>query len=284
MKRILCPVDFSELSRSAVGYAAALARQLGAEVTVLHVPPAAPGDANLPTLPTLPARLEELARAGGEGLRTAVAAGDPSTVILEQSKSLRADLIVMGTHGRRGFDRWLLGSVTERVLHRAPCPVLTVNNRAEPPAADGPPFRTILCAEDFAPSARILSTALPLAPAGGRLLVLHAVEELPDDCVLGAVPFEYGPLLISQARERLQAALSAAGDRAAEVVVVPGRAYRQILALAEAEKADLIVVGVNSGERINHMFFGSTTHHVVRGAACPVLTVRGRLEEAKHEA
>ncbi|HEX3531645.1 MAG TPA: universal stress protein [Thermoanaerobaculia bacterium] len=277
MKRILCPVDFSELSRSAVGYAAALARQLGAEVTVLHVQPGAPGDGGAQ------ARLEELAR--GEGLRTAVAAGDPSTVILEQSESLRADLIVMGTHGRRGFDRWLLGSVTERVLHRAPCPVLTVNNRAEPPAADGPPFRTILCAEDFAPSSQELAAALALAPAGSRLLVLHAVEELPDDCVLGAVPFEYGPLLISQARERLQAALSAvAADRAAEAIVVPGRAYRQILALAEAEKADLVVVGVNSGERINHMFFGSTTHHVVRGAACPVLTVRGRLEETKHEA
>jgi nucleotide-binding universal stress UspA family protein len=276
MNHILCPVDFTDLSRSAVGYAAAVARQLGAldsEVTVLHV-----GD------PGVQARLEELARSVGPGARAVLAAGDAATAILEQAEGLRADLIVMGTHGRRGFDRWLLGSVTERVLHKAPCPVLTVNSHAEPPAADGPPFRTILCGEDFAPSSQELEAALALASAGGRLIVLHAVEELPDDCVLGAVPFEYGPQLVRQAQERLHAMVGAAASErrvAIEEIVVPGRAYRRILARAEAEKADLIVVGVNSGERINHMVFGSTTHHVVRGAACPVLTVRGRLEETR---
>jgi nucleotide-binding universal stress UspA family protein len=271
MNHILCPVDFTELSRSAVGYAAAVARQLGAEVTVLHA-----GDPE--------ARLEELAGSAGPGARPVLAAGDAATAILEQAAELKADLIVMGTHGRRGFDRWLLGSVTERGLHKAPCPVLTVNSHARPPAAEGPPLRTILCGEDFAPSSQELAAAFALAPAGGRLIVLHAVEELPDDCVLGAVPFEYGPQLVSQARERLHAMVAAAqGERLLEIeeAVVPGRAYRRILARAEAEKAELIVVGVNSGERINHMVFGSTTHHVVRGAACPVLTVRGRLEEAR---
>jgi nucleotide-binding universal stress UspA family protein len=262
IRRILCPVDFTEISGRAVALAAAWARLLGAEVTALHV--------RLNGLDPQAAAWE------GPG-ELAVVEGDPVARILERAAALGADLIVMGTHGRRGFDRWVLGSVTERVLHHAPCPVLAVNGRAERPDPAGrPPFSRVLCADDLTPG--VLTYALRLArQAGARLEVLHAVEEVPEEGAGGAVPFEYGPVLMAQARERLHTAVASAGQATSEVVetVVCGRAYKQILRLAAAGKADLIVMGVHGGHPINDMFFGSTTHHVVRGADCPVLVVRG---------
>jgi len=281
-RRILCPVDFSDLSRHAMVLAAAVARRLGAELTVLHVAPPATAAGSLST-----ALHDFVAPAGAAGImvHTALAEGDPFTCILEQAQALPADLIVMGTHGRRGFDRWVLGSVTERVLHRAPCPVMTVNGRAQTPDPSAGPFATVLCAEDLAGTSATLPYALKLArEGGGRLVVLHAVEEVPETGALGAVPFEFGPLLVAQARERLHALIPQAERERGGIdeAVVCGRAYKQILLRAEKEKVDLIVVGVHSGQPINDLFFGSTTHHVVRGASCPVLTVRGtRAEEIK---
>jgi nucleotide-binding universal stress UspA family protein len=258
-----------------------MARRLGAEVTALHVAPPATGGGSLST-----ALQDLVASAGDAGItvRVAVTEGDPFTSILEQAEALPADLIVMGTHGRRGFDRWVLGSVTERVLHRAPCPVMTVNGRAETPGPAGP-FATVLCAEDLTSPSAVLPYAISLVrQGGGRLVVFHAVEEVPEAGALGAVPFEFGPVLMARARERLHAAIPAAERERGGIdeAVVCGRAYKQILLRAAEEKADLIVMGVHGGQPINDLFFGSTTHHVVRGASCPVLTVRGpRGEEIK---
>jgi nucleotide-binding universal stress UspA family protein len=263
IRRILCPVDFTEFSRRAASLATAWARQFGAEVSALHVRTNG---------------LDRQAEAWDGPGKLAVIEGDPVSVILERAGALGADLIVMGTHGRRGFDRWVLGSVTERVLHHAPCPVLTVNGRvgrAEPLDPKGPAFSNALCADDLTPG--VLTYALSLVRgSGARLEVLHAVEEVPEAGALGGTPFAYGPVLMAQARERLNAAIPPA-DREAGFVheeVVCGRAYQQILRRAAAEKVDLIVMGVHSGRPFNDMFFGSTTHHVVRGADCPVLIVR----------
>ena len=157
----------------------------------------------------------------------------------------------------------------------APCPVLTVNGRAERPDPDGPPFSRVLCGDDLTPG--VLTYALSLVRgSGARLEVLHAVEEVLEAGALGGMPFAYGPVLMAQAGERLNAAIPAA-DRESGFVheeVVCGRAYQQILRRAAAERADLIIMGVHGGRPFNDMFFGSTTHHVVRGADCPVLIVR----------
>jgi len=79
--------------------------------------------------------------------------GDPQSTIIDQALSKKADLIVMGTHGRRGFKRLLLGSVTEAVLREAPCPVLTVPADARAPLPEAGTFKRILCPIDFSPSA-----------------------------------------------------------------------------------------------------------------------------------
>ena len=139
--RILCPTDLSEIAPRAFEHALALARAHEAEIELAHVnEPLLPG----PTVPAsypawavldpevrgrLQSALEALAAPAasvGVPVRFGVYEGSVVAEILERARSWPADLVVMGTHGRGGFERWMLGSVTEKVLRKAPCPVLTV--------------------------------------------------------------------------------------------------------------------------------------------------------------
>jgi universal stress protein A len=144
LTRVLVPTDFSPSSRAALEYATFLARELRAELSVLHVwePPGYVGPDTLALLPIAAAQqdwdrtradvvrqVEQFlgtipARPGHVSVR--VEAGEPSDTILQIAKELGADLIVMGTHGRTGLSRLLIGSVAEAVLRRSACPVLTI--------------------------------------------------------------------------------------------------------------------------------------------------------------
>jgi nucleotide-binding universal stress UspA family protein len=142
--RVLVPIDFSPSSRAALEYGTFLATRLGAEVTVLHVwePPGYVGPDALALLPLAAGQagwdqtraevLREVelflgpASARPRELSVRVEAGEPSDAILVAAKEVGADLIVMGTHGRTGLSRLLIGSVAEAVLRRATCPVLTI--------------------------------------------------------------------------------------------------------------------------------------------------------------
>jgi nucleotide-binding universal stress UspA family protein len=175
----------------------------GAPLTVLHVAPTFD-----------PVQLERMRRAvertAARETPTLVAEeGDAPTTIVDQALSLGADLIVLGTHGHRGFKRLLLGSVTEAVLHEAPCPVLTVPPGAGA-AAPGPvTFRRILCPIDFSPSAMLaLEFALDLArQADGRITLLHVIEWLAEERPLTPMAFnvaEYRSALAADAENRLR--------------------------------------------------------------------------------
>lgn len=291
---IICPVDFSESSQRALAYAMAVARWYEAEPTILHVVPTfepmqVRGDLGQPiqlvTPPTREEVLEEMRRALGTlpPRATPVAdAGDPQTVILDRALTEKADLIVMGTHGRRGFKRLLLGSVTEAVLRESPCPVITVPPHASARVSEAVKFSRILCAIDFSPSSlQALGFALDLArQARGRVTLLHAIEWLPEHEPRTSAHFnvpEYRNYMSRDAREQLRALVAQESPSLVDVddVVVFGRAYREILRNAEEKPADLIVMGAEGHGGIGHAIFGSTTQQVVRGAPCPVLTVRG---------
>jgi nucleotide-binding universal stress UspA family protein len=209
--------------------------------------------------------------------------GDAPTTIVDEASRNGADLVVMGTHGLRGFKRLLLGSVTERVLRDAPCPVLTVPPRAPAESAAVVIFKRILCPTDFSPSATLaLDVALNLArQADGTVTLLHAIEWLAEE-----EPRTRTHYNIPEFRRHLQEDSKAQLDELVaeesrtwsgiETEVVLGRAYREILRVAETGDIELIVMGAQGRGGIGLALFGSTTQQVVRGASCPVLSVRNR--------
>ena len=150
--------------------------------------------------------------------------GDPQTTIVDQAISNSADLIVMGTHGRRGFKRLLLGSVTEAVLHEAPCPVLTVPPHAPAAASESVTFKRILCPIDFSPSAlQALGFALDLArQADGRVTLLHVVEWLAEEEPRASAPFNIRELhrsMVADAKKRLRTSWPESRGRGSKLTI-----------------------------------------------------------------
>jgi nucleotide-binding universal stress UspA family protein len=303
IKRILCPTDFSEFSRCAMKRAVSLAGWFEARVTALHVAPrtpwAWPADAYGTCTPIAGNLIrawqaedaKELARfvepfRGGAPIETMRAEGDAWREIRAAAEALPADLVVMGTHGRTGFERLLLGSVTEKVLRVAPCPVLTVGlpgvakaiGNSQPVPVGGPLFRRVLCATDFSDASdATVDMALSLAEESlAAVTLLHVVENFGPE--LHPLNPEREPLrhtLTRQALERLRrAAGSAPGFCCVTERVETGTAWREILRVAGETEADLIVVGAHSHGALGRLFLGSTADQVVRHAACPVLIVR----------
>ena len=296
--QILCPVDFSECSMRSFAHAVALSKWYGARLTVLHVVPTFEptyirGHLGEPVhMPQVPREkmLEELNRSldlatVSPDARVVAKPGDPPTMIVDQALSDGVDLIVMGTHGRRGFKRLLLGSVTETVLREAPCPVLTVPRQAGAAASREVTFKHILCPIDFSPSSlQALGFALDLArQADGRVTLLRVIEWLAEEEPKASAHFnvpEYRRYMIADAEERLRLLVAEESRTWAEIdnVTVFGRAHHEILRAAEAKPADLVVMGAQGRGGVALALFGSTTQQVVRGATCPVLTVRGPLQ------
>jgi nucleotide-binding universal stress UspA family protein len=141
-KRICCPIDFSDASRAAMEVAADLARRFGAELTLLHAYPI-PGytfpDGSVVASPKMMQDLADQAQrhleewrveaerlVGAPRVTAEKAVGEPAAEILELARERGTDLLVMGTHGRTGLEHALMGSIAERVVRRAHCPVLTV--------------------------------------------------------------------------------------------------------------------------------------------------------------
>jgi nucleotide-binding universal stress UspA family protein len=211
-----------------------------------------------------------------------VSEGRPVDQILERARALTADLIVMGTHGRSGFERLFIGSVAEKVLRKASCPVLTVPPRVTEAVAP-PRYRHILCAVDFSDSSlRALRHALALAEeADAHVRVLHVLElqpesDVPEMPILTANLKAYHDQLKQAARQRLAASIPEDVREycTVEEGVATGKPYVEILREAREGNADLIVMGVRGRSAADVVLFGSTTQHVVRQATCPVLTMR----------
>jgi len=290
--RVLCPVDFSDASRHALDHAVMIAGWFRSPLTVMHVrhpmfiaePPilfADMADDAADSLDDVSARLETwLGPVRAAGITCDVLAVDgnnPATRIVEAVAHVHADLVVMGTHGRHGFERLLLGSVAERVVRSCPCPVVTV----PPPAVTTSvlPFKRVVCAVDFSESS---STAVRFArrlaqESNSTLTLLHVLEWPPESEALAMFDMTaYRDAVRTDAETRLAALANEpefGGNRPA-VRLVMGKPYAQILAVAAEETADIIVLGVHGRNPLDLMMFGSTTNQVIRRATCPVLTLR----------
>ena len=294
IRRILCPVDFSDASQHALDHAVMIAGWYRARITALHVhhpafliePPIPFADfasAPVSTLEDADARLHHwLAPVRAAGIACDVLAVDGSNAagqIVAVAGRLDTDLIVLGTHGRSGFERLLLGSVTEKVVRTAPCPVITV----PPPgvATSKLPFKRLLCGVDFSESSTAaLNVALSMArESSSTLTLLHVLEFPPEGELSASVPFDlaaYRSAVQMDATRRLVDVITddARTECQPETKLAYGKPYAQILNTASEMHADLIVLGVHGRNALDLMVFGSTTSHVIRGATCPVLTLR----------
>ena len=174
--RVLAAVDFSKPARRAFEYALALSKQHRAELVVIQAVPLDQAFGwHARDRHTLIAELRRRAEQSNVEFTDRVQTGDPAEIILLHARSLRPDVIVLGTHQRRGIDRLRLGSVAERVVAKATVPVLLVPRRQE--AGTIKPFNHVAVAIDFGPGTnRAIEQALALAsdPAD-RVTLLHAV-------------------------------------------------------------------------------------------------------------
>jgi nucleotide-binding universal stress UspA family protein len=273
-----------------------MARWYDSALTVLHVVPSfdpvpVAGEFGYPIQIVSPLTSEDVTaemrrRLDAAGVPADVAvtarAGDAATMIVDEAVAGSADLIVVGTRGRRGFQRLLLGSVTETVLREAPCPVLTVPPHAPADSTGVVPFTRILCPIDFSPSSlQALGFALDLArQSNGTVTLLSVVEWLAEDDPMASAHFNVPEVrrhMREDVEQRLQALVSEEQRAWCEVAnaVAFGRAHREILRAAETEVPDLIVMGAQGRGGVGLALFGSTTQQVLRAAPSPVLTVRG---------
>ncbi len=292
LRRIVCPVDFSEASQHALDHAVMVAGWYRARITALHV--RHPAFLVEPTIlfadfaggprsiEDAEARLHHwLAPVRAAGIGCDVFVVDGSNVagqVVDAAGRIDADLIVLGTHGRSGFERLLLGSVTEKVVRTAPCPVITV----PPPgvATSKLPFKRVLCGVDFSePSTAALNFALSMAKESDSTLTLLHVLEFPEGEMSAFVPFDmasYRSAVQTEATRRLVNVITDDVRTWCQPAtkLAYGKPYVQILNAAREMHADLIVLGVHGRNALDVMMFGSTTNHIIRSATCPVLTLR----------
>lgn len=290
LRTVLCPTDFSDISARAEHYAAALARHYDAALHLLHVDPPMPVMAPYGEIPVDARMFEEQrevagaelaaaadrARARGLRVDTTMKGGHPAREILALADKAQVDMLVIGTHGRGGVEHLLLGSVAEKIVRKATCPVLVVPPGA--PADTDANFARILCPIDgSAASAHALTYALSLArETDGHVTLLYVVEPVPAAGEFGALDVEeYRRAAEAHARTVLRDAVPAdvrAWCRIDERVTT-GKPSERIIDAAATERADVIVMGVRGRGAIDLLAFGSTTNEVIRRAACPVLAV-----------
>lgn len=285
---ILCPVDFSEISREALAWSLELTRNLQGELTILHAVDTAL--MSVGNLVAMPDGMEELRRQSKQQMDSLTAGldlssslvvveeGVPADVIVKATEDREIDLLVMGTHGLSGLQRLLLGSVMEKVLHRVNVPLMSFCPRA-PDAGHAP--KNILLAVDFGPeTASVMRHGVWLAEHfGAKLFGAHAVPVpyvvLNDRSMERLTPEQLERLkdtLTAERREEL-ADLFPQSTAPVEVVATVGSAYQAISDAIERHGIDLVVMGRGGHGRRHLGWVGSTCHKLVRSAPCPVLIV-----------
>jgi nucleotide-binding universal stress UspA family protein len=297
--KILVPLDGSELAERALEPALALAQAAGSEIILLNVPvlermlvPAPAGYGLL-----LPEQSVELSRIEAynylQNVRQSwthpdikvtvkVIEGDEAGVIVDTAGDEDVDLIVMSTHGRTGLTRWVLGSITERVLHSAPCPVLVIRS------AD-PLTRILITLDGSELAEKAIEPGLDLARClGSQVTLLRVVPDLNFDTAdakyLDEVEEGLGRRLQEEAELDGEAYLGSVAGR--HTGRVPSRTSlwigspaQSILDYTELHDINLIVMATHGRTGLGRWVYGSVTEKVLRSAHCSMLVVRPRPDE-----
>ena len=277
--RVLVAVDFSKPSRGAFEYALALSQRHGAELIVVQAVPRNQAFSwHARERLALTAKLRRRADLANVELRERVQQGDPAEIILLHARSLRPDVIVAGTHQRRGIDRFSSGSVAERVAAKATVPALLIPWHRH--AARTAPFSHVAVAVDFSPaSTRAVEQALAIASdAADRVTLLHVVTGSAPDVPLFLHRYgiaEYQQQLKRDAWRRLQLAVPTERQAPAAIHarVLLGETTTEISRVVDSIGADLLVVGVPKRGVVSRALFGITAARLLRVSRIPVLAV-----------
>jgi len=271
IKRILVPTDFSDPADQAMRYASGLARMLGAELTIVYADPFVPpidfaatvGAWDEFSFVSLQARAQDHLRSDAEAnidpavpYDIAIRVDPPLDGILAEARASEADLIVMGTHGRTGFRRLIIGSVTEAVMRHAKVPVIAVPRHAVTPTS----IQTIVCPVIGERSIETLTFAARIAPPDAKFIVIRAAH---DDGEQAAAD-------LFAIREAIPEALA---PRCELKILGDEHAGNQIEGLAKTEHADLIVAAEPSDRSASDLIRGTFAARLVQHSECPVLTI-----------
>ncbi len=283
-RSILFATDFSSISDRALKYAVEIAARNKSELFVVHaLPPGTPSpssdfgmrqtDGRLKQVEDHVRALENSGVLSGIEHQILTQRGSLWDVLEKVIKNKNIDLIVLGTHGRGGIKKLVMGSVAEEVLRLAPCPVLTIGSAVpEPTVAFA--FRRVLFTTDFSTgSLRAFSYATSFSElVGAKLILLHVL----DPTRMGwSAQFES---IRAHAVERLKALIPPGNVARVEVRIQLGSPGYVIVASAHNELADLIIMGAHATHAVGtstHLPW-TVAHHVVCQAHCPVLTVLGQ--------
>jgi nucleotide-binding universal stress UspA family protein len=284
LKNILYLTDFSIAARAAAPFAVELARTYGSKIHALHCRPPI---VNPMTPPESWRSAEAAAAAEAEKqkqeLRETLHDVSPDIMIMEGSvgenvawaiEDENIDLLVMGTHGRSGIGKLLLGSVAEEVFRQAHCPVLTVGPNTPPGAKPGE-FKKILFATELNPASTVAADfAMSLAQeCQARLTLLHVIDEPRADELVAAPDVTDSDIKLLHQIVRQGSELASAPEYLVEV----GPPAEKILEVARREGSDVIVLGARHPSGFpgaaTHLPF-TVAHQVVSHAPCPVLTIR----------
>jgi nucleotide-binding universal stress UspA family protein len=279
--RILVPVDFSEASKKAVNYGLSLAIEFDAQLLLANI---APFDqdlyekAKVQLFELLPNDVWDRI-----DFETIVKCGDVCDEILGIVNDRQVDLVVMGSHGRRYFERMLLGSVTERMLRKLPVPVLTVSHLDPAHIINKPgiiPLKRILYASDLGDDSDAgLQFAIRLARGlDAQLTVAHVIDPMGtgflSEQAVGYMP-EVAARIRKEAGEYLNRVVTLQSDGSVPISTVLGEGtpYAAINDIAMESKADLIVINLHGKGAIERALLGSTAERVIRTASVPVLAL-----------
>ena len=268
LRNILLPTDFSPRCAAVARHAIALAGRFHSSLTLLHV--TAPGEEA--------AGRERLAGflAGEFGDLAAarlVVPGEPAETIVRLAHETGTDLIMMPTRGWGPFRRYILGSVTAKVLHDAPCAAWTgihVEETGEPPALP----HKVACALDVASGdGSVLGWAAGFASAcGSPLMAIHAIPLLEFHPQLQYYEADMRKALVAEAREKIAHMLAGGPAADTEIHVEGGVVPRVVRAAAQDHQADLLVIGRSSGGSLLGRL-RTNSYAIIREAPCPVISV-----------
>ncbi len=299
LDHILVPIDFSDTSREALPYAYKIAGKFGSKITLLHAITMFEYDPygsqkSFSSADDLYESIEESANNYCDeiienanetskklSIEKVMERGiSPHEVITGYAKNNIVNLIVMATHGRSGVAHVLLGSVTEKVIQTASCPVLVTK---KPKHADLQEllFNNILVPTDFSESSRqAMEYAVVLAKEyNAKINLMHSLEVRfhPAYYAAGVESiFQLDPDIKPRIQARLEAFLQSFDLSGIEVAtsITEGSSHTQIVKQAQSQKHDLIVMSTRGHDEIADYLIGSTTDRVIKSAPCPILVTR----------